>query len=130
MTQKPEPGRIVFSGGNVHIGALAQGPGARASQVVSQPAAEPDSRPGRAEREELADLMRDLLDAIRDHAGELTDDATAQATAEEAAAELGKGNPDLSRFRQLLGKLAVAAGPVSEIAAAIITVERAITGTL
>ena len=29
-----------------------------------------------------------------------------------------------------LGKLAVAAGPVSEIAAAIITVERAITGTL
>jgi hypothetical protein len=127
MTQEPEPGRIVFSGGNVHIGALAQGPGARASQVVSQPAADPDSI---ARREELADLMRDLLDAIRDHAGELTDDATAQATAEEAAAELGKGNPDLSRFRQLLGKLAVAAGPVSEIAAAIITVERAITGTL
>jgi hypothetical protein len=117
MTQEPEPGRIVFSGGNVHIGALAQGPGARASQVVSQ-------------REELADLMRDLLDAIRDHAGELTDDATAAATAEEAAAELGKDSPDISRFRQLLGKLAVAAGPVSEIAAAIITVERAITGTL
>jgi hypothetical protein len=127
MTQEPEQGRIVFSGGNVHIGALAQGPGARASQVVSQPAADPDAA---VRREELADLMRDLLDAIRDHAGELTDEAGAQATAEEAAAELGKDSPDVSRFRQLLGKLAVAAGPVSEIAAAIITVERAITGTL
>jgi hypothetical protein len=127
MTQEPEQGRIVFSGGNVHIGALAQGPGARASQVVSQQAADPDAA---LRREELADLMRDLLDAIRDHAGELTDEAGAQATAEEAAAELGKDSPDVSRFRQLLGKLAVAAGPVSEIAAAIITVERAITGTL
>ena len=127
MTQEPEQGRIVFSGGNVHIGALAQGPGARASQVVSQSAADPDAA---VRREELADLMRDLLDAIRDHAGELTDEAGAQATAEEAAAELGKDSPDVSRFRQLLGKLAVAAGPVSEIAAAIITVERAITGTL
>ena len=127
MTREPEQGRIVISGGNVHIGALAQGPGARASQVVSQPATDPDAI---ARREELADLMRDLLDAIRDHAGELTDDAGAQATAEEAAAELGQESPDLSRFRQLLSKIAVAAGPVSEIAAAIITVERAITGTL
>jgi hypothetical protein len=127
MTREPEQGHIVFSGGNVHIGALAQGPGARASQVVSQPAADPDDA---QRREELADLMRDLLDAIRDHAGELTDDAAAQATAEEAAAEISKDSPDVSRFRQLLGKLAVAAGPGSEIAAAIITVERAITGTL
>jgi hypothetical protein len=127
MTQEPEQGRIVFSGGNVHIGALAQGPGARASQVVSRPAADPDAA---VRRDELADLMRDLLDAIRDHAGELTDEAGAQATAEEAAAELSRDSPDVSRFRQLLGKLAVAAGPVSEIAAAIITVERAITGTL
>ena len=46
MTQEPEQGRIVFSGGNVPIGALAQGPGARASQVVSQPAADPDSAAG------------------------------------------------------------------------------------
>lgn len=127
MTREPEPGRIVISGGNVHIGALAQGPGARASQVVGQPAADPDAA---ARREELADLMRDLLDAIRDHAGELTDEAGAQATAEEAATELGKDSPDISRFRRLLSKLAVTAGPVSEIAAAIITVERAITGTL
>jgi hypothetical protein len=126
MTQEPEQGRIVFSGGNVHIGALAQGPGARASQLVSQPA---DPAAG-VRREELAGLMRDLLDAVRDHAGELADDAAAQATAEEAAAELSKDSPDVSRFRQLLGQLAIAAGPISEIAAAIITVERAITGTL
>ena len=132
MTREPEQGRIVISGGNVHIGALAQGPGARASQVVGQPAADPDATnpDTTARREELADLMRDLLDAIRDHAGELTDEAGAQATAEEAAAELSQGSPDISRFRRLLSKLAVAAGPVSEIAAAIITVERAITGTL
>ena len=126
MTREPEQGRIVISGGNVHIGALAQGPGARASQVVSQPTADPDA----ARRGELTDLMSDLLDAIRDHAGELTDDAGAQATAEEAVAELGQETPDISRLRRLLSKLAVAAGPVSEIAAAIITVERAITGTL
>jgi hypothetical protein len=126
MTQEPEQGRIVFSGGNVHIGALAQGPGARASQVVRQ-SADPEAA---ARRDELASLMRDLLEAIHDHAGELTDGAVAQATAEEAVAEISQDRPDVSRFRQLLGKLATAAGPVSEIAAAIITVERAITGTL
>jgi hypothetical protein len=71
-----------------------------------------------------------LLDAIRDHQDELADGAAAQATAEEAAAELAQPTPDVSRFRQLLDKLAIAAGPVSQIAAAIITVERAITGTL
>jgi hypothetical protein len=125
MTQPPEPRGIVISGGTVHIGALAQGPGARASQVVSQPAVEPD--PG-LQREDLADLMRELLGAIRDHTGELTDEADAQTAAEEAVAEMGKDRPDVSRVRQLLGKLAIAAGPVSEIAAAIITVERAIAG--
>lgn len=125
MTQPPDPKGIVISGGTVHIGALAQGPGARASQVVSQPAAEPDAA---AERAELAGLMRDLLAAIGDHAGELTDETGAQAAAEEAAAEMGKDRPDVSRVRQLLSKLALAAGPVSEIASAIITVERAISG--
>ncbi len=124
MTQPPEPRGIVISGGTVHIGALAQGPGARASQVVSQPT-EPDSG---LERAELAGLMRDLLAAIGDHTGELTDEAGAQAAAEEAAAEMGKDRPDVSRVRQLLSKLALAAGPVSEIAAAVITVERAIAG--
>jgi hypothetical protein len=125
VTQPPEPRGIVISGGTVHIGALAQGPGARASQVVSQPAAEPDSGP---ERAELAGLMRDLLAAIGDHTAELTDEAGAQTAAEEAAAEMSKDRPDVSRVRQLLSKLALAAGPVSEIAAAIITVERAIAG--
>ena len=128
MTQEPEQGRIVISGGNVHIGALAQGPGARASQVVNQPdTGGPDTA---ARRAELAELMQDLLVAIRDHQGELADGAAVQATAAEAAAELGQETPDVSRFRALLGKLAIAAGPVSQIAAAIITVERAITGTL
>jgi hypothetical protein len=125
VTQPPEPGGIVISGGTVHIGALAQGPGARASQVVNQPAADPDSG---LEREELARLMRDLMAAISDHAGELTDEAGAQTAADQAAAEIGKDRPDVSRVRQLLSKLAIAAGPVSEIAAAIITVERAIAG--
>lgn len=125
MTQPPEPRGIVISGGTVHIGALAQGPGARASQVVSQPAVDPDSA---RQREELAGLVRELLDAVRDHAGELTDEAGAQTAAEEAVAELGRDRPDVSRVRQLLGKLSMAAGPVSEIAAAVITVERAIAG--
>lgn len=126
MTQPPEPNRgIVISGGTVHIGALAQGPGARASQVVSQPAAEPDSSP---QREELTGLMRELLAAIGHHTGELADEGAAQAAAEEAAAEMAKDQPDVSRVQRLLSKLAIAAGPVSEIVAAIITVERAIAG--
>ena len=121
MTQEPQPGGIVISGGNVHIGALAQGPGARASQVVNQTG-------------DLAGLMRELLDVLREHAGELADGATAQATAEEAAAEAAKDHPDVSRLGQLLKKIAAAVGPavgpLADIAAAIITVERAITGTL
>jgi hypothetical protein len=125
VTQPPEPRGIVISGGTVHIGALAQGPGARASQVVSQPAVEPDSA---QERAELSALMRDLLAAISDHAGELADGPGTQAAAEEAAAEMSKDRPDVSRVRQLLSRLALAAGPVSEIASAIITVERAIAG--
>jgi hypothetical protein len=142
MTQEPQPGGIVISGGNVQIGALAQGSGARASAVVAQPdpqshqASDPDPEPDRqpdlepaAEREELAGLMRDLIDALRQHAGELTDDASAQAAAEDATAELSRERPDVSRVRQLLAKVAAAAGPVSEIAAAILTVQRAITGS-
>jgi hypothetical protein len=123
--QPPEPRGIVISGGTVHIGALAQGPGARASQVVSQPAADPDSG---LPREELAGLLRELLEAIRDHRPELADEAGAQTAAEEAVAEIEQARPDVSRLRRLLGKLSAAAGPVSEIAAAIITVERAIAG--
>jgi Family of unknown function (DUF5955) len=132
MTQEPQPGGIVISGGNVQIGALAQGPGARASAVVAQPALEPDLEPAsdqEQQKQELADLMRDLLDALRQHASELTDDASAQAAAEDATAELSKERPDISRVRQLLAKIAAAAGPVSEIAAAILTVQRAITGS-
>ncbi len=125
MTQEPQPGGIVISGGNVQIGALAQGAGARASAVVAQQDREPASP---AEREEIASLMRDLLEALRQHASELTDDAGAQAAAEDATAELGKERPDISRVRQLLAKVGAAAGPVSEIAAAILTIQRAITG--
>jgi hypothetical protein len=126
MTQDPQPGGIVFSGGNVQIGALAQGPGARASATVGQPDLEPASA---AERDQIATLMRDLLEALRQHAGELTDDEGAQAAAKDATAELRKERPDISRVRQLLAKVAAAAGPVSEIAAAILTIQRAITGT-
>lgn len=125
MTQEPQPGGIVISGGTVRIGALAQGPGARASHVINEPA-EPSSQA----HEDLAELIRELLDALREHAGELTDDASAQAAAADIATEAAKDRPNVSRIRQLLAKVGAAAGPVSEIAAAIITVERAITGTL
>ena len=95
--------------------------------MVSQPAADPDAG---SRREELAPISCATCSTPSATTRELPDDAAAAATAEEAAAELSKDSPDISRFRQLLGKLALAAGPVSEIAAAIITVERAITGTL
>jgi DNA invertase Pin-like site-specific DNA recombinase len=127
MRREPEPGGIVISGGNVQIGALAQGKGASASAVVAQSALDPSSAAG---GEQVAGLMRDLLDALAEHASELTDDAGAQAAAEDASAELGRERPDISRVRQLLAKVASAAGPVSEIAAAIATILRAITGAL
>lgn len=124
MTQEPQPGGIVISGGNVRIGAMAQGTGAHAEHTVTRPAAgEPATAPG-----ELAGLMRGLIDALRQHESELADGASAQEAADQAAAEAGKDTPDISRVRRLLKKVASAAGPVSEIAAAIITIERAITG--
>jgi len=130
MTEKPKPAEskpagIVISGGNVHIGALAQGSGAHAEQVVLGTGDSAGSV-----REEIAELIDDLLDVIREHADELTDEASAREAAAEAAAEVATDRPDIPRVRRLLAKLGAAAGPVSEIAAAIITIERAISGKL
>lgn len=125
MTQEPPPGGIVISGGTVRIGALAQGRGARAEQTVTQPAAAEDPA---TSPEELAGLMRGLLEALRQHEDELADSASAQEAARQAAAEIAKDSPDTSHVRRLLQKVASAVGPVSEIATAIITLERAITG--
>ena len=123
MTREPDgqpqqPG-IVISGGTVNIGALAQGPHARASQVVRMTA---------EQRDDLAAATRELLDALRQHQGELTDAQDARHAAEDAAAELAQDEPDTSRVRRLLDRVAAAAGPVAEIAAAVNAVQRAITG--
>ena len=115
---------MVISGGTVHIGALAQGPHASASQVVQ--AAE--SQLAAERRDQLTVLVAELLSALRKHQPELADGADAQAAAEEAAAELAADEPDTSRVRRLLDKVAAAAGPVTEIAAAVNAVQRAITG--
>lgn len=125
MTQDPQPGGIVISGGHVRIGALAQGTGAHAEQTVTQPTAagDPATVP-----EDLAGLMRGLIDALREHDGELADSTGAHEAAGQAAAEIGQDSPDISRVRRLLNTVKGAAGPVSEIAAAVITLERAITG--
>jgi hypothetical protein len=115
---------IVISGGTVHIGALAQGPRARASQVVQ--AAEDQLAAER--RDQLTVLVAELLSVLRQHQPELADGAKAQAAAEEAATELAADEPDTSRARRLLDKVTAAAGPVAEIAAAVNAVQRAITG--
>lgn len=122
MTKDPQPGGIVISGGDVRIGALAQGSGAHAEHTVTRSAAADDA-PG-----ELAALMRGLIDALDQHEGELADSASAREAARQAEAEMAKDSPDASRVRRLLDKVAAAAGPVSAIATAIVTLERAITG--
>ena len=122
--KEPQQAGIVISGGTVHIGALAQGPHASAAQVVQagegQFAAE--------RRDQLTGLVTELLSVLRQHQPELADEANAQGAAEEAAAELAADEPDTSRVRRLLDKVAAAAGPVTEIAAAVNAVQRAITG--
>ena len=122
--KEPQQAGIVISGGTVHIGALAQGPHASASQVVQ--AAE--SQLAAERRDQLTGLVTELLSVLRQHQPELADEANAQAAAEEAAAELAADEPDTSRVRRLLDKVAAAAGPVAEIAAAVNAVQRAITG--
>jgi len=122
--KEPQQAGIVISGGTVHIGALAQGPHASAAQVVQ--AAEGQLAAER--RDQLTVLVAELLSVLRQHQPELADEANAQAAAEEAAAELAADEPDTSRVRRLLDKVAAAAGPVAEIAAAVNAVQRAITG--
>jgi hypothetical protein len=50
--------------------------------------------------------------------------------ADDVSAELDQEHPDTSRIRRLLTNVATAAGSVTEIAAAVAAVQRAITGML
>jgi Family of unknown function (DUF5955) len=118
VSEDPQPG-IVISGGSVNIGAVALGPHARAYEVVHSPG-----------DQNLVSLMHDLLATLQQHESELADHETAQAAADEVSAELDQEHPDTSRIRRLLTNVATAAGSVTEIAAAVAAVQRAITGML
>jgi hypothetical protein len=128
--ESPPPAGIVISGGSVKIGAMAQGPHARASYKVvrsSEDQLSGDQLSGE-QRENLADLMRSLLEALRVRGGDLPDHETVQAAADEVSAELDQENPDKSRIRRLLTTAAAAAGSVTEIAAAVAAIQHAIGG--
>jgi len=125
VSEDPQPG-IVISGGSVKIGAVAQGPHARAYEVVHSPG---DQISGE-QRGNLVSLMHDLLATLQQHESELADHETAQAAADDVSAELDQEHPDTSRIRRLLTNVATAAGSVTEIAAAVAAVQRAITGML
>jgi hypothetical protein len=127
VSEEPQPGGIVISGGSVEIGALAQGPHARASYEVVQ---SPGDQISAQQRENLASLLHDLLDVLQQQGNELPDRATVQAVVGEVSAELDQEHPDRSRVRRLLERIAAAAGPVSEIVAAVATLQRAISGML
>jgi hypothetical protein len=121
-----EPGGIVISGGTVRIGALAQGSGAQASyQQVTDSA----GWPSRQEREELEVLLQELLETLRRHDSELDGEPAIRSAVEQVDAELSRERPDRSRIRRLLEKVATAAGPAAEIAAAAATLGRAIAGS-
>jgi hypothetical protein len=120
-----EPGGIVISGGKVQIGALAQGSGAQASyRQVTHSAGWPSHQ----ESEELEVLLQELLETLRRHDSELADGPAIRSAVEEVDAELSRERPDRSRIRRLLEKVATAAGPIAEIAAAAATLGRAIAG--
>jgi hypothetical protein len=127
VSEEPQPGSIVFSGGHVEIGALAQGPHARATSKVIR---SPDAQTNGGQSENLASLIRELMAALRQHSNDLPDHETAQAAAHQISAELDQEHPDKSRIRQLLTRVATAAGPVTAIAAAVAAVEQAISGML
>ncbi len=109
------------------IGAVAQGPHARASYKVVH---SPDDQISGEQRENLVGLIDDLLSTLQQYGNELPDHETAQAAADEVSAELDQEHPDTSRIRRLLTNVATAAGSVTEIAAAVAAVQRAITGML
>jgi hypothetical protein len=108
-----ESGGIVISGGTVNIGALAQGSHAKASnrQVINA-----------AQDEGLHELIGDLLAVLREHDGELADAPAVQS----AAGELEQAQPDRSRVRALLDRITAAAGPITDIAAAVAAVRQAV----
>jgi hypothetical protein len=126
MTEKPETGQnnVTISGdANVRIGALAQGDNATAwyrEDRVWEP-------PGR-ERDELQALLRDLHEALRREEGGLADPAAVRQEVEKVSAELQRKQPDRGRLTRRLKKIATAAGPAVEIAAAAATLGQAIAG--
>jgi hypothetical protein len=128
MTEKPkaEPNSVVIKGGDVRVGAFAQGSGAKASYRQDAPAAswEPSSQ----ERDELQVLLRELHQAMLRQEAALSDALTVREAVEKVSAELQRKQPDRSRLRRQLAKIATAAGPAVEIAAAAATLGRAIAG--
>ena len=73
-------------------------------------------------------LLRELREAmLRQEAG-LADAPAARQAVEKVSAELQRKQPDRSRLRRQLEKIAKAAGPAVEIAAAAATLGRAIAG--
>jgi hypothetical protein len=126
MTKKPETAQnsITISGdAEVRIGALAQGDNASASyrqDLVWEPS-------GR-ERDELQALIRDLHEAVQQAEGRLADPAAVRHQVEKVSAELQRKQPDRGRLTRHLKKIATAAGPAVEIAAAAATLGRAIAG--
>ena len=127
MSEKPQPGGIVISGGDVTIGAVAQGPHAHASYKDVH---SPDDQISGEQREILVGLVQYLLATLQQHGTELPDHEAIQAAADDVSAELDQEHPDRSRIRRLLTSVATAAGSITEIAAAVAAVQRAIGGML
>lgn len=126
MTEKPETAQnsITISGdADVRIGALAQGDNASAS-YWQDPVWEPSGR----ERDELQALIRDLHEAVQRAEGGLADPAAVRHQVEKVSAELQRKQPDRGRLTRQLKKIATAAGPAVEIAAAAATLGRAVAG--
>jgi hypothetical protein len=107
---------VSITGGNVSIGALAQGANARANVTV--PAG--DGWAAR-DRNEIAALLAELRATLARQQAQLSDPARLRAAEElagELAGELEQAEPSPSRVRRVLAGVLEAAGTVTAVSAA------------
>jgi hypothetical protein len=106
---------VSISGGNVTIGALAQGAQARAvshgdlTVTVGSP--------------ELAEALKTLLQLLREHQDELPEPVVAAGP--ELAVEAAAPEPQRGKVKELLARIAEGAGSVTALAGAVEAVRHA-----
>ena len=101
---------VYVSGGNVQIGQLAQGDGARAEQTIH-----PAAPQGAGDWAQLAGQAEALALAIGNSAARLEEAAAAVRAARELAGEAVKREPQPAKARGLVDRLLSACAPAADL---------------